>query len=621
MCGIVGTFAFQELPENNSALTRGLAEMMRRRGPDDEGFWSDQSISLGFRRLSILDLSRAANQPMFTADGRHALLYNGEVYNFQDLRRELQSAGVQFHSSGDTEVVLYALAVWGKKALERFDGMFALAFYDVKEKRILLARDYAGMKPLYYLSSGSGVVFASQYDALMAHPWAASLPVSLEALSLYFRFGYIHPPRALLQNTHMLESGAWLEADKSGRIRQGRFFEFPQYPQPDLQGNEAYEAVDAAITTAVRRQLISDVPVGAFLSGGIDSPLIASKMKLLSDRPVQTFTLATGGDRFDESGDAAAYAKEIGLENNIYNITADLAQEMLEDVVAACGEPFSDYSLFPTMLVSRLAGEKVKVLLSGDGGDELFWGYWERFALIIDKLPEYSQPYWYRYSRNMLKRRWGIGKSYGGKQWPSIGRWYRKIHSRIPENRIRQIFPEGYWPADFKLFHYSGNDGNVDRTAHWMRWNEFNGFLSMVLLKVDRASMYHSMEVRIPLLDREVLDVALRINWNSCMDFGKGLGKLPLRYALSRSIAYQTHKKRGFTIPLGNWLRGKFKPLFEDLVLGRKEILGYPWNRHAIQELFDEHLSGRENYTWGLWLLMNLALWEDRHFKGRTRNF
>ncbi|MGH7963151.1 MAG: asparagine synthetase B family protein, partial [Candidatus Binatia bacterium] len=276
-----------------------LIALMARRGPDDEGVWSDgRGVTLGFRRLAVLDLSPTGHQPMRTQDGRYVIVYNGEVYNFRELRQELEQEGVRFRSTGDTEVVLYALAHWGTRALSRFNGMFALGFYDAGERRLLLARDHAGIKPLYSMLTSRGLVFASQYDQILAHPWSQPLDISREALALYLRMGYLPAPYALLQNTHMLEPGTWLEMTSESRMRRGRFFAFPVYGEPNLRGAEAYEAVDTAVTAAVRRHLVSDVPVGTFLSGGIDSPLVAAKMRAVSNGPVRAFTIGTNGDQW-----------------------------------------------------------------------------------------------------------------------------------------------------------------------------------------------------------------------------------------------------------------------------------------------------------------------------------
>lgn len=616
MCGIIGFFYINsKLSNNDICLIKKLSELMVHRGPDDEGVWTDgERCILGFRRLAILDLSRNAHQPMTTYDGRYVIVYNGEVYNFQELRKELASKGIRFRSTGDTEVVLYALAHWGVRALEKFNGMFALGFYDTVQKRLLLARDHAGIKPLYYMLTPHGLVFSSQYDQILAHPWSQGLKVSPESLALYLRLGYIPAPYAFLKNTHMLEPGTWLEISSDGTVRQGRFFKFPKYVEPELWGEKAYEAVDTVVTEAVQRHLVSDVPLGVFLSGGIDSPLVAAKVKAVSNKEVKAFTIGTDEDRFDESPDAIKYAQELGLEHIVEYVTSKDALNMLHDVIAATGEPFGDYSIFPTMIVTRLASREVKVILSGDGGDELFWGYVGRFGSVIEKAKDFRQPYWWRSLRWGMKKLFNLGNGHRNLRWFSIGDWYRAKHTRIPEQWLQRIFPDiSPWPENFSLFTY--NDWEPNRTAQWLRWNEFVGHLTMVLLKVDRASMYHSLEVRVPLLDREVVDIATRVDWHSCLDLERGIGKLPLRYSLARHVSCQTQAKRGFTVPMDEWLRGDLRPIFEEAVLARREIVGLSLERKALSEMFHQHLSGRADYSWGLWVLLSLALWEERYFK------
>jgi len=621
MCGILGqiTFSSRGRPLQREEISPRLIALMARRGPDDEGFWSDgRHCILAFRRLAILDLSGNAHQPMLTPDGRYALVYNGEVYNFRELRRELEQRGVQFHSKGDTEVVLHALAHWGNRALDRFNGMFALGFYDTLERRLILARDHAGIKPLYYMLTPEGLVFASQYDQIIAHGWARHLGVSPEALALYLRLGYIPAPYALLEDTYMLEPGSWLDVSVQSHVRHARFFEFSAGQEGNLRGDEAFEAVDAAVTAAVRRQLVSDVPVGTFLSGGIDSPLVAAKMQAVSCGKVRAFTIGTNGDRHDESADAAAYARELGIEHNVEHATSDTALQMLDEVVAACGEPFADYSMFPTMLVSRLARQQVKVMLSGDGGDELFWGYFDRFASVLAKVDGFAQspsPSSARWDLQKLLRR---GTDHQDLRWPgSLGDIYRLKHTHQSEGWLKSILPDlPQWPANFSLFTYTGLE--PDRTAQWLRWNEFVGYLTMILLKVDRASMYHSLEVRVPLLDKEVVEVATRIDWRSCLDVKRKLGKLPLRNSLARHVRHQTWTKRGFTVPMDAWLRGPLRPVFEQVIFARDDILGLPLNKIAARTIFDRHLSGQANFDWMLWMLLSLALWERRHFTARS---
>lgn len=611
MCGICGVVSFA-----GAELLRPVPEMvalMVRRGPDDEGMWDDGGrCAFGFRRLSIQDLTPAGHQPMLAGGGRYAIVFNGEVYNFQELRAELQSHGINFRSSGDTEVVLHSLIRWGRDALARFNGMFALAFYDTLERRLLLARDHAGIKPLYLLHTSQGLVFASQYDQILAHPLARGRAIDGDALGLYLRLGYMPAPYALIDGSHMLQAGAWLEVDGHDRVTEGRFFDFPLWREPDLRGDAAVDALDEALMASVRSQLVSDVPVGTFLSGGIDSPLVAAKIHALGRQDVKAFTIGTAGDATDESADAAQYAREIGIEHVIEHITPEQSLDVLDDVVSSCGEPFGDFSLFPTLLVSRLARREVTVMLSGDGGDELFWGYAKRFADVVARSPDFAEPLALRKARWGMKRYFGVGDGYPQLGWPTIGDWYRSKQTLLHEDWLRDVFPRGpSWPDSFGLFRYAGHERA--QTAQWARHNEFVGRMSMILLKVDRASMHESLEVRVPLLDRRVVDVASRIDWTSCLDLERGIGKIPLRSLLRRHVTHQTRAKRGFTVPMSAWLRGPLREVFESEVLSRTEFLGYPVNRAALRRKFDDFCSRRTDEAWGLWLLLSLSLWASRY--------
>ncbi|MEQ8857291.1 MAG: asparagine synthase (glutamine-hydrolyzing) [Pseudomonadales bacterium] len=616
MCGIAGELCLG--PDESRADWTAISALMSRRGPDDEGFWvsPDAICSLVFRRLSILDLSEAGHQPMLTPDGRYALVFNGEIYNFRELRRQLEREGDVFRSGGDSEVVLRALARWGTAALDRFNGMFALAFYDTYERRLVLARDHAGIKPLYYLRTSAGVVFASQYDQILAHPWSRALGVSQSALALYLRLAYVPAPYGILDGTHMLEPGSWIEISGCGRIREGRYFEFPQRVEPDLSGDEALEAVDAALTAAVRRQLVSDVPVASFLSGGIDSPLVVAKMRQACGTGMRAFTIGTGGDPTDESSTAEMYARALGVEHTVEHVSADAAVGLLDEVMAACGEPFGDYSIFPTLLISRLAAQEFKVVLSGDGGDELFWGYVGRMAPMLAAAGTFAgSPV-----RRAVRRRFDALMRRTGREadrWGSLGEWQQRKHTHLAPGLLERVFPElPSWPVDYRSFEFT--DSDPDLAANWIRHNEFVGHLTMVLMKVDRASMHHSLEVRVPLLDREVIETALRVDWRSCLDVDSGVGKIPLRRALARVTPRQSEGKRGFEVPMGRWLRSSLREVFEDNVIARDDILGLPVDRPALRAIFDRHLEGSQDLGWGLWPLLNLSLWEQRHERRRV---
>jgi len=612
MCGIAGELRFNSATEPKADWDK-ISSLMARRGPDDEGIWSDEErCTLVFRRLAIIDLSLNGHQPMTACNGRFVLVFNGEVYNFKDLRRRLESLGVQFRSTSDTEVVLYALIEWGIAALDSFNGMFALGFYDKREKRLLLARDHAGIKPLYYLIRPKGVVFSSQYNQLLAHPLSRNLGISQEALGLYLRLAYIPAPYALLQDSHMLEPGSWVQVTETGHVQKGNFFSLPRCETPYLKGDEAIEAVDGVITEAVRRQLISDVPVGAFLSGGIDSPLVVAKMKLASSGAIRAFTIGTGEEATDESTDAMRYARELGVEHTVEHVKPDTALDLIDNVIDACGEPFGDYSMFPTMMVSHLASRDYKVMLSGDGGDELFWGY-PRFGSLIQMAKHSRRPFWWRRIRGGIQR--VLGRQYESPYLPgcSLGESHRTKLTHLPEFLLRRIFPAlPSWPSEYTPFAYTCRE--LNGVAQWSRWSEFVGHLPYVLMKVDRASMYHSLEVRVPLLDREVINVATQIDWRESFDVSRRIGKLPLRHALARHSTYQSRTKRGFEVPMGLWLRTSLRERFEESLLKRDEILGFEIERKALRDLFALHLTGDRDYAWGLWPLLSLALWVDKYY-------
>jgi asparagine synthase (glutamine-hydrolysing) len=616
VCGLVGEFRSNRADSDPGGRGRiePISEMMVRRGPDDGGLWDDPEgrLTLGFQRLAVIDKSQAARQPMVSFNGNSVLVFNGEVYNFRELRSELQLAGLIFRSRSDTEVVLEALERWGTDAIPRLNGMFAFAWYRRDTGGLVLARDPAGVKPLYWLRDPRGVVFASQYDQVMAHPWARPKAMSRDALALYLRLGYIPPPYGALEDTHLLESGTWVEVDAGGGIRQERYFSFPKTGEPTLFGEEAADAVADVVAAAVRRQLVSDVPLGVFLSGGIDSPLVAAEASMACG-PLKAFTIAVEDDRLDESSDAASYARELGLEHTVLRVTANDALAALDDVIDSCSEPFADYSIFPTLLVSRLAREHVTVALSGDGGDELFWGYAGRFASVIEKAEDFATPHWARSVRWWGTRFFSVGDGYSNLRFRTIGEWYRAKHQRVPERWLETIFPDlPDWPASYGSFGFSGS-GQTD-TAQWLRWNEFNSHLGMVLLKVDRASMFNSLEVRVPLLDREVMEMAAKVDWSSCLELGSQIGKIPLRRALARRVRHQTREKRGFAVPMGEWLRGPLLPLVREELLGRKRLAGLKVDRGAMARFVNCHLTGAVDLSWAIWVLLSLALWENRHF-------
>jgi len=613
MCGICGVFSIAGTVREHDGVLGEMSRLMERRGPDDEGTWSDgRHAAFAFRRLAILDLTPAGHQPMSTPDGRYTLVFNGEVYNFRELRGRLEGLGDRFRSSGDTEVVLRALARWGTDALPLLNGMFALAFYDAVERRLLLARDRAGIKPLYYHRGPEGLVFGSQYDQLLRHPWCRSAPVSAEGLALYLRFGTVPAPFGLLEGSAQLEAGAWMEVDADGGHRSARYWEFGEHEGRRLAGEELVEALDAALERSVRRHMISDVPLGVFLSGGIDSPLVAAEAMRGGGAPLKAFSIGVPNSHFDESDDARAYAEELGAEQHWRHASPKSALAVLSDVIAASTLPTADFSMFPTLMVCGLAREHVTVALSGDGGDELFWGYPSRFGAAISLAPYFASSRITKLGHIALRRFLGVGAASRDALLPNVGRLYQKKHTLLAEAHLETLFPTLALPTEgFDLFECEETD--PDAVAYWTRQNEFRLHLARTLQKVDSSSMFHSLEVRVPLLDAEVMEIAEQADWRSCFDLRRGVGKLPLRALLERRVKHHTHAKRGFTVPMDRWLRGPLRSLLTERVVERETFLGTPVEAAGVRELDRRFRAGDHSVTWGLWLLLSLALWEDAH--------
>ena len=617
MCGIAGMLVRDGLSGEDLTEVGALGELMARRGPDDVGEWNDQHCAFSFRRLSIIDLGHGGHQPMVSADGGHVLVFNGELYNYRELRRELEAAGRRFRSSSDTEVVLQSLAHWGESALARFNGMFAIAWYRTGPRTLVLARDPVGIKPLLWWASPEAFVFGSQYDQVVRHRRCRRDRVDPAALHLYLRLSYLPLHHALLEGTGQVPPGHLLEV-RPGESPVLRLFRPLREPVPGgarLVGAAAEAAVAEAVDRAVDRQRVADVQVGSFLSGGVDSPLVAACLQQGSEEPVPAFTIGTDDAASDESAPATAYAKLLGVEHHLRRITGDDAIKLLDDVAAANTEPFGDYSSFPTLLVSQLASEHVKVVQSGDGGDELFWGY-PRFAKVRRArrwfhLPTAARVVAYGATKPLPRDR----RPARGIMFPSVGDWYLDAHSGLRASDFQRIAPGlAPLPADFTLFERP-HPGSDDELLQWMRANELACHLPMILQKVDRAAMHHSLEVRVPLLDLELLDVAARVDPSACLD--GTVGKRVLRAALERHVPRERipTPKRGFTVPMREWLRHDLRDSVEDLLLQGDAFPAGLFDRDGLRGFYRDHLDGRLDLTRGLWNLLALQLWSNRHLR------
>lgn len=621
MCGICGIYSTEGIAAHPrfAASIEKMKHLMLRRGPDDDGTWVDArgTLTLGFRRLAILDLSPAANQPMVSGDRRSAIVFNGELYNFLELRRELESKGVRFRSRSDSEVALEAFNTWGVSALERFNGMFALAWYDRAERELVLARDHAGIKPLYYFVEphGRGVVFASQYNCLFHGPWEKPAKERLDVLHLFLRLHHIPPPYALFENTHQLEPGTYIEVGPDGSVAKHTWWSLPRSPEPDLNAEAAMELLPRVLDDAIHRQRISDVPLGVFLSGGVDSPLVTAIARQQTGPELKAFTIGNPGWWQDESSIAALYAQHLGVDFRLHAIDGLQAEKMLSAVAVAQTEPFADYSIFPTMLVSQAARTELTVALSGDGGDELFFGYERPFSLLRSG-QDFRWPWPMRVALYGLGK-YGVGPSRSQAILAkTVGDYYFGVNCRLHAQDIQKIAPGlDHLPDDFNLYHHFDRYRGLVDLANYSRWVEFYGQLQRGLKKVDFASMYYSLEVRVPLLDLEVINLSVRIKPFDSMK--KGTRKALLRELLARYVPGETipSEKRGFAVPLGEWLSGSLRPAVEEMLIDRDLYPLGVFDQSAVQEYWAQHVSGERSLKWGMWTLLALQLWYKAHYE------
>jgi asparagine synthase (glutamine-hydrolysing) len=617
MCGICGIYRTEPREEAGSRqAVRAMTRLMVRRGPDDEGYWDDGRCFFGFRRLAILDLTAAGRQPMMSGDGRSVIVFNGELYNFQELRHELEKMGIRFRSRTDTEVALEALNQWGERAIERFNGMFGLAWYQVQERRLVLARDHAGIKPLFYrVGPAAGQIsFASQLNCLILPEAGGAPSLREDALGLYLRLNYFPWPYTLYEGIHQLPPGHLLVAEADGGLHCRAWWRLPEEPAPAAEQDERVldEALAAAVANAVRRQRIADVPVGVFLSGGVDSPLVAAVARQQCGRDLKTFTIGTPEWTLDESEDARRYAELLDVTHRLLPISEQEVLALVDEAARAQTEPFADYSMLPTMLVSRLARTEVVVALSGDGGDELFFGYERPFSLGRNGL-DFRYPYWVRWLLYAGGRAGVLPKRSGAIMHRSPESLYLALHSHFASNHFDSL-PGALKsvPEEFSLYEFHGEINHAS-LANFSRRVEFYGQLQRVLRKVDMASMHYSLEVRVPLLDREVIEASLA--YDGAEELKSGKRKRALRRLLARHVGEEAipETKRGFGVPLGQWLRGALRERAEEELLGTGGWVAPLLGRRVVEAMWREHVDGQRDHKWALYSLLALEWWKRFH--------
>ena len=633
MCGIAGLWRFGGAPEPVLAgEARAMTDAIAYRGPDGDGHWIDAhaGVALGHRRLAIIDLTPTGVQPMTSADGRVVITYNGELYNRAEMAAEID---LPWRGTSDTEVLVEAIARFGiDGALDRANGLFAFAAFDRASRRLHLARDRLGIKPLYWTRQNGVFAFASELKALRALPGLA-FTVEPGAVASYLRYACVPAPATIFRDVAKLAPGHRLEIDGAGATvrRYWDLADIARRAQQDCDRRpeaEIVEELDGLLADAVKRQMVSDVPIGAFLSGGIDSSTVVALMQRAASRPVKTFSIGFRERGFDEASNAKAVARHLGTDHTEVVLSAADAQAIIPRLPAIYDEPFADSSQLPTFLVSQVARRDVTVALSGDGGDEVFGGYVRyqgiaRLAGAARRLPRplrrvaarsielLSADVWDMLARALppsLRLSHAGDKIHKGAALLADADpldMYRRAVSYTPQP-VR-FLPGVTEPADV-IERLGGETRGLDTVSQLRLLDMLTYLPDDILTKVDRASMAVSLEARVPLLDHRVVEFAWRIP--SARLIVNREGKRPLRSVLARYVPRSVvdRPKMGFGIPVGDWIRGPLRPWAEDLLAPGAMSDGL-FDRAAVLRWFTEFLSGRRDAQHGLWAVLQFQAW------------
>lgn len=615
MCGITGVLRFDGATTDESVL-RAMTQAISHRGPDGEGVFVAPGIALGHRRLAIIDLE-GGKQPMADTTGRYHIVFNGEIYNFMQLRAELEQAGCAFATRSDTEVVIQAWAKWGADCVSRLRGMFAFCVVDLVERRFLIARDHFGIKPLLYAQTQQYLAFGSEFAALRAMP-GLKLTGDLKAIEWFLRLQYVPGPYTVFHQIRKLPPGHLIEGklDKAPGAPK-RYFETRFAIDPSRSHGQWLEHADAVIRDSVKAHLIADVPVGVFVSGGIDSSLVAAKIHELGAGPRYAFSMGFEDERFSELPWARQVAAKLGIELITGTATEDF-WDHLPQLVRHYGEPFGDNSMIPTWQLAQLAREHVPVCLSGDGGDENFGGYGSyQVFMAIPRLKEYWRRLKSRFSGSELGAFfWALGRKLGGTS-PRLSEWQRIMEYVGRDRRVSLWRPEFRPLVDIPSPAFVEADARAPRDGllEYAQYMDFQTYLpGAILTKMDVATMYHGLEARTPLIDREVQALAFslpgpeRINGQT----GKAILKDILGKVMGADFVHR--KKQGFGIPRQHWFRSgsKGRALFDQVVSDTGCGLAQWFDLEAARTAAAEH-SDKRDRSGMMWLLLVLGLWRQQN--------
>jgi asparagine synthase (glutamine-hydrolysing) len=641
MCGIAGFLndASNELTRELGEISSAMNVSLQHRGPDDHGVWIDENagVALVHRRLSILDLSSAGHQPMISADERFVIIYNGEVYSYQPIAAELAASGLKFRGHSDTEVILNSFAVNGIEAtLKRMIGMFAIALWDRRDRTLTLIRDRLGIKPLYWAKFGKLFLFGSELKALRAHPgWAAQ--IDRDAVAAYMRHNYIPAPHTIYQGVHKLEPGTILTLPWQGEPQISRFWNARTvahngmlYPL-DAGDDELTEQLETLLQDAVSRRMIADVPLGAFLSGGVDSSTVVALMQRARLGKVRTFSIGFDLPGYDEAPHAAAVAQHLGTDHTELTVTSSQALDVIPQLPTFYDEPFADSSQIPTYLVSAMTRKHVTVALSGDGGDELFAGYnryhlTQRFWRALSLMPRSLRHAAAATVTAVRPDRWTLLAAVLPTRLrpPQAGDKLYKLAAVLKLDSADVLYRRlvSHWePSEVVLAADEARTVIADETLA----KEFPDLLARmqfldlvtylpddILTKVDRASMAVALEARVPLLDHRVVEFSWRLTGNTKVR--NNTTKWILRQVLYRHVPRELieRPKMGFGIPLGEWLRGPLRDWAETLLDERRLQDAGLLDPGTVRRFWREHLEGGRNWQYLLWNVLMLEAWRER---------
>jgi asparagine synthase (glutamine-hydrolysing) len=619
MCGIAGMFDTKERREIDRALLERMTTRIAHRGPDGHGYHVEPGVGLGHRRLSIIDLA-GGKQPMYNEDGSVAIVFNGEIYNFLGLRDELERAGHRFQTRSDTETIVHAWEQWGERCVERLGGMFAFALWDRNQDTLFLARDRLGKKPLYYTVLDDGLlVFASELKALLVND-SLSRELEPRAIEEYFAFGYVPDPRTILRHAFKLPPGHTMLVRRGrGAPRQREYWDVAFEPVSVTSVEDTQRELVERVRGAVRERLISEVPLGAFLSGGVDSSSIVALMAGLSSEPVNTCSISFGERDYDESTYAALVAERYRTDHRTERVDPD-DFDLIDELVTVYDEPYADSSAMPTYRVCELARRQVTVALSGDGGDENFAGYrryrWhaqeERVRSILPravrrgvfglagacypKLDWAPRPLRAKTTLQALARDSLEAYHESVSLLPAAAR--ERLYSLEFESRL-----QGY--RAIEVFRRYAEHAPTDHPLSLVQYLDFKTYLpGDILTKVDRASMAHSLEVRVPLLDYQLVDWVSGLPPELKLKDGEGkhIYKKAFEAYLPEDVLYRP--KMGFAVPLGQWFRGPLRERVHEAVTGERLRATGIFDGDALAQLVDQHQRGVRDYSAMLWALL-----------------